>query len=353
MIKVAKDKLLVACSALLILAGVAAACTPATAQTAANSLPPSTAQVVQTTLIETRTVTGELGYGEPVPISATGSGTLTWIAPVGSTVARGEPLFRVDEQPVVAFYGEVPMYRTLEEGAEGADVRQLQENLVELGYSGISVNGVYTPATARAVRAWQADLGLPVTGTVEPGQVVFTPGPLRIAGHMARVSDAIRGAPVLSYTGLDRLVTVQLSVTDRALAVEGQTVTVTVPGVGAVEGEISEVGAVFTAPSGVGGAGSAASDVRIEVAVTIADQEALGSLDAAPVDVGFVSQERADVLAVPVAALLALAEGGYGVEVVDGDTTRIVPVRTGMFAAGWVEVSGEGIAEGMMVGVPR
>jgi len=59
------------------------------------------------------------------------------------------------------------------------------------------------------------------------------------------------------------------------------------------------------------------------------------------------------VLAVPVAALLALPEGGFGVEIVEGNTTRIVAVKTGMFAAGRVEVSGEGIAEGMKVGVPK
>ena len=134
---------------------------------------------------------------------------------------------------------------------------------------------------------------------------------------------------------------------DQALAIEGRKVTITVPGRKAVEGEISEVGTVVRAQED-------APDARIiEVTVTITDQEALGSLDAAPADVDFVSEERKDVLAVPVAALLALAEGGFGVEIVDGDTTRIVAVKTGMFAAGRVEVSGEGIAEGVRVGVPK
>jgi membrane fusion protein, multidrug efflux system len=95
------------------------------------------------------------------------------------------------------------------------------------------------------------------------------------------------------------------------------------------------------------------SDARVEVTVTIANQKALGPLVAAPVDVDFVSGVRQDVLVVPVAALLALPKQGFGVQVVEGDATRIVPVRTGMFAAGQVEVSGPGIAEGMSVGVPR
>jgi membrane fusion protein, multidrug efflux system len=275
-----------------------------------------------------------------IQIRAAGSGMLTWIAPVGSTVMRGETLFRVDEQPVSALYGSVPMYRTLRVGMEGADVQQLQENLAELGYGGFDVDGIYTWATAEAIRVWQADLGLPETGTVKPGEVVFMPGPTRIAEHSARIGDAIGNSPVLSYTGLDRLVTVQLRVADLPLAAEGWEVTVTVPGQGSVTGKISRVASVVR-------------DSAIEVTVTIADQGTLGSLDAAPVDVEFVSEERADVLTVPVAALLALVEGGYGVEVVDGNTTRIIAVRTGMFAAGRVEVSGEGIAEGVTVGVAR
>jgi membrane fusion protein, multidrug efflux system len=244
------------------------------------------------------------------------------------------------ELPVVALYGVVPMHRTLHVGAEGPDVRQLQENLAELGYAGFAVDGRYTEATAEAVRAWQAGMGLLTTGAVEPGQVVFTPGPVRIAEHAARAGDALRGTAVLSYTGTTRLVNVELRVSDLALAAEGRKVSVTVPGMGAVEGEISRVG-------------TAVSNGSIEVTVTISDQGALGPLTAAPVEVGFASQERADVLAVPVSALLALAEGGYGVEIVDGGTTRVVAVRTGMFAAGRVEVSGEGIAEGVTVGVPR
>jgi multidrug efflux pump subunit AcrA (membrane-fusion protein) len=71
------------------------------------------------------------------------------------------------------------------------------------------------------------------------------------------------------------------------------------------------------------------------------------------VDVDFVSAQRENVLAVPVVALLALAEGGYGVEIIEGDTSRIVAVKTGIFADGQVEVSGKAIAEGMRVGVPR
>jgi peptidoglycan hydrolase-like protein with peptidoglycan-binding domain len=340
--------------------------------TANAGLPPATTEVTRTTLVETTTVSGTLGYGDPVPISAAERGTITWIAPVGSTVKRGEILFKIDERPVVDLYGSLPLYRTLQDGTKGADVKELESNLADLGYTGFTVDDTYTPATAEAVDTWQARLGLPVTGSVEPGQVVFTQWAVRIAAHTARVGDTAGsdmgagGASVLSYTSTARRVAVELEVADWALAVRGRAVTVTVPGRGAVKGKITRVGTVVTAqgttPDGTTAAGGtspdvgsspAASNASIEVTVTIADQKALGPLDAAPVDVDFVSDKRADVLAVPVAALLALAKSGFGVQVVDGDTTRIVPVRTGMFAAGQVEISGKGIAEGVRVGIAK
>ncbi|MGI9121181.1 MAG: hypothetical protein ACR2G7_13870 [Acidimicrobiales bacterium] len=55
----------------------------------------------------------------------------------------------------------------------------------------------------------------------------------------------------------------------------------------------------------------------------------------------------------PRQALVALAEGGYGLEVADGAARRYVRVETGLFAEGMVEVSGDGLAEGMRVVVPR
>jgi membrane fusion protein, multidrug efflux system len=135
-----------------------------------------------------------------------------------------------------------------------------------------------------------------------------------------------------------------------ALAEEGRGVPIRLSGGGVVDGQIAEV-AIVTGGETANQPGG--SEPSVQVTVTIADQTALGALDAAPVEVEFASAERPDVLTVPIAALLALAEGGYGVEIIEGDTTRIVPVSTGMFASGRVEISGEGIVEGVTVGVAR
>jgi len=135
-------------------------------------------------------------------------------------------------------------------------------------------------------------------------------------------------------------VTVPLSVGDYALAAVGRPVTLTLPDDSEVEGTISELGSVVT-------------DGAIAVTITVADQAALGGLEVASVDVEFVSEGRDDVLSVPITALLARPEGGFAVELVAEGTSTLVPVDTGLFAAGRVEISAETIAEGMLVGVPR
>jgi hypothetical protein len=154
------------------------------------------------------------------------------------------------------------------------------------------------------------------------------------------------------------MVTADLDIDQIALAHPGARVTVTLPTSATVAGTIGSVGAVLTAPPAADASGGAASDAAgsggaqtptAPITCTVADQRALGRLDAAPVRVALTSQRRADVLAAPVTALLALREGGYGLRLVQAGERRIVPVRTGLFAGGLVEVSGTGLAPGVVV----
>ena len=68
-----------------------------------------------------------------------------------------------------------------------------------------------------------------------------------------------------------------------------------------------------------------------------------------------VTAEIADAeLTVPVTALLALAEGGYALEVLQADGTfALVGVEIGTFADGLVQVRGEGLTEGTEVAVAQ
>ena len=61
---------------------------------------------------------------------------------------------------------------TLEEGSSGEKVRQMQEqlNVIAEAYPAlrkITADGIYGPATERAVRDFQSVFGLPVTGKVD------------------------------------------------------------------------------------------------------------------------------------------------------------------------------------------
>jgi hypothetical protein len=68
------------------------------------------------------------------------------------------------------------------------------------------------------------------------------------------------------------------------------------------------------------------------------------------VQVSLVTQSVRNVLAVPVTALLALAGGGYGVELAGPNgRDRLVGVTTGLFANTLVEVSGPDIRAGLKV----
>jgi peptidoglycan hydrolase-like protein with peptidoglycan-binding domain len=314
-----------------------------------STLPPATAKVTRITLTETEDVDGTLAYGATTTVNGHGNGTVTWLPTAGSTVDRGETLYTVDNKSVILLYGSLPLYRALSPGTEGSDVKQFEQNLEALGYKGFTVDEKYSSATATAVREWQDDLGLTRTGVVEPGQVVYAPVAIRVSEQKAQVGDAA-GGPILTYTGTTREVTVALDVSKQSLVKTGTAVTIQLPGGKAVSGTVSSVGSVATTTPAEDGR---TSSTTIDVTVTVADQSSLGTLDKAPVEVRVVASQRKDVLTVPVSALLALAEGGYGVQVVDGGSTKIVSVKTGLFAGGRVEVTGDGITTDTVVGVPK
>jgi peptidoglycan hydrolase-like protein with peptidoglycan-binding domain len=297
-------------------------------------------------LVERETFDGSLGFADEQALANERAGTITWIADEGSTIRRGDPLYEVDERPVSLMFGELPAYRALSSGLEGRDVRQLQRNLLALGFDDggdLEVNGEFDADTTEAVRDWQEDLGLDRTGVVELGDVVFAPGPRRMGEHALEVGSSAAGQ-VATITSLRRTVTIALDASDQDLVSTGDRVRVELPGGERVAGRIGDVGKVAQSDPR-----DAAAEPTVEVTVRLIGRVKT-DLDQAPVDVD-VQTSRADgVLAVPVEALLALAEGGYGLEVVNAPgRTHLVAVDTGTFADGWVEVSGTDISEGLEV----
>jgi peptidoglycan hydrolase-like protein with peptidoglycan-binding domain len=319
---------------------------PADGPTSTGSTPTATADITEQTLIDRENHDGTLGHGDATTISSRREGTVTGLPAQGATIGRGKAIFRLDDKPVTLLYGPLPAYRTLSTGVKGADVKQFERNLRALGYRGFTVDRTYSRATAGAVRDWQEDLDLPETGTVDTNQIRYAAGPVRVDSLSTQVGSVVGpGAAVQKVTGTSPLATVRLEASAGRLAERGAAVQVTLPDDRVVPGRIVEVATVVS-PGEDGAPDTTGFQVTIRFAA------AVESVGAAAVTVAFTAGERPNVLAVPVAALLALAEGGYGVQVVDGGTTRIVAARTGLFADGKVEIGGSGLRAGMKVAVP-
>ncbi|MET0491625.1 MAG: peptidoglycan-binding protein [Actinoplanes sp.] len=302
--------------------------------------PPATTTVRRQTLAESVTVDGELGYGVPVPMKSGAAGTVTWLPKEGSTIKRGGTVLRADNRRLVLLNGVLPVYRPLSPGVEGPDVLQFERNLSALGYDGFTVDDEYSSATADAVRRWQKKLQLPRTGTVDTSWVLVATGTIRVAELKVRVGDPAAGA-ILTYTGAGSVVVVDAKADDAGWATPGAKVSVALPDGKKVAGTVRHVGAKATAKDG--------DDPTVPVTIALKNP---GALRESPVEVTYTGEQRKNVLTVPVAALLALAEGGYGLQIVENGASRYLPVKVGMFADGRAEVSGAGLADGMTVGMP-
>jgi hypothetical protein len=291
-------------------------------------------------------------------------------------------VYAVSNQPVPLMYGSVAAYRAFYLGMpDGADVGELTHDLIALGYgAGLTQSNHFSSATATAVERWQTALGMPATGQVLLGQVVFEPGPIRVTSVTPSVGAALGGGggsggsggggTVLTATSTTPVVTVNLNVTQEYLVKPGDAVTVVLPdGTSTVGGHVETVGNVAVCPGGGGsgsGNGSGAADQSpcsssgsnnnstptVTVTIGLDSTPPGATLDQAPVNVDITTQRADDVLAVPVNALLALEGGGFGVEVVDGSTTHLVGVTTGLYSNTLVQISGSGITAGTLVEVP-
>jgi hypothetical protein len=320
--------------------------------------PPATQPVLREDVSSTTPVSATLGYAASYVVRGQG-GALTWLPAAGQVIRQGQVLYRVDNgSPVVLLYGPVPAWRTLDEGLTGADVTQLNHDLVALGYaSGPDIGslgwGYFSWETAIGVQRMESALGVSSPpGSLPLGSVVFEPGAIRVTSVLGSLGGPGVG-PVLAATSDRHVVTVPVSSAQETEVTAGDPVTVTLPDGASTPGKISFVGTVASGP---------ASDATIQVTVALTHPSAAGTLDQAPVTV-YITTARSPgpVLTVPVGALLAQpakgdgeASGSYAVEVTGaGGTRRLVPVTVGIFDdnSGMVQVTGA-LTPGERVVVP-
>lgn len=320
----------------------------------------SLAPVKQQNLSAQTQVSGKLGFAGAYTVIGQAPGIVTWLPAIGQVVKQGEVLYRVDGEPVVLLYGDTPAYRDLTAGAlasdvTGADVRQLNAALVSLGYADSAdldpASDQFDWETTQAVKKLQATLGLEQTGSLKLGQVVFLPSAIRITELQASLGAPLPpGGTVAKATSTTPLVTVNLSPSLQSRVKKGDAVSITMPNLTTAKGAVSSVGTVAQSSSPDGAGGSA----TIPVQITLDDPSAAAGLDEAPVLVSITTATADDALTVPVTALLALAGGGYAVEVVDASQVHhLVAVTPGLFddGAGLVQVTGD-LKPGEQVVVP-
>ncbi|MGW2211916.1 peptidoglycan-binding protein [Streptomyces sp. NPDC001781] len=368
--------------------------------------------VVRTDLSGSREMQGMLGYDSTRTIRSAGEGRVTWLPDRGATVERGRPLYRVDERPAVIFYGSTPLYRRLDTlGSVGRDIRVVADNLRALGYdigaqpapgtvvrqqapadapapvttgtghgettppAGSSPSpdggagqgtaasqggspspgpsqsavqegdGVLTSSLMSAIKRWQKDVGMAQTGILGFSDVVVTKSAVRVSDVLAQPGDEAPG-DLMTVTATTKSVTVPVESLDMGSIKSGQRVTVVLPDRTTIPGRVAAISTIVQGRQGGQGESGGAGQTKTDVTVSLDDPHSARSIDSAPVQARFQGESKENVLAVPVGALLALREGGYAVRFSGG---RLVPVDTGMFAQGLVEISGQGVSEGMKV----
>jgi peptidoglycan hydrolase-like protein with peptidoglycan-binding domain len=326
---------------------------PASSGTGANQYKTSVATVTRQTLVSQINLNATLGDSGSYTVSNQGTGTVTWLPAVGHVVRRGKQAYGLDGAPVVLLYGNVPSYRTLSEGMTGPDVRELNQNLIALGYAakaGLLPLRDFSANTALALEQYQTALGITSpTGALTLGQAVFLPTAAKITawGTGVALGAAVTpGEALMTATSATPVATISLDPSQEGEVKLGDHVGVTLPDGTTTRGVISAVGKVATT--------NAAGVTSVPVTVSLRHPQAAGGLSQAPVTVKVTTGKVSNVLVVPVDALQAQAGGGYAVEVIGPHGHHLAHVSVGIFdtAAGLVQVSGAGLAPGQRVVVP-
>ena len=316
----------------------------ADAEAAGAEEPPTLVEVVQRDLDRTEELDGTVEYGDATPLVLAATGTLTGLPGVGDVIEPGEVIAEVDGQPIIAVSGPTPLWRTLGAGVDdGTDVLHVEYVLAAMGYADahdMTVDEEWTSATTETVEDFQEDHGQEDDGRIDLGEVVFIDGPVRVHNVAGALGQQASEAGI-EVTSPERAVRVDLPVDDAELMAVGDGVEVELATGEVLPATVTSIGAVETADDG-------SSTLPVTLRVEGAD----GLADRSPVTVLIEIEAAEGVLAVPVEALLALAEGGYAVERVGaGGATELVGVELGVFADGMVEVTGE-LTPGDEVAIP-
>lgn len=304
----------------------------------------STVEATTADLLEEVEWPGTLDFTGRTSVVRT-SGIVTGVVELGTTIERGGTLVEIDGEPVVLFIGETPFYRTMSEDVEGPDVFELETNLVALGFdpdNTVTIDESFTYNTELMVERWQQAAGVEVTGIVEAdaGTVVGSPMVL-LSGP--DVGDHGNGVLLELAPPSDMVVTVPVALTDADEWTVGDQATVVLADETTFDAVVQTIGTEITTDND-----GATLNVTLE---PLGDTTGLFDGE---VTVTTIGAEIRGATVVPTRALVALAEGGFAVEVADEvGAARLVGVEIGAFDDGIVEIVAGDLSPGDAVVVPQ
>lgn len=301
-------------------------------------------------------VTVPAGDSSPIVTSAD-------VAP-GEAITSGTLLGRVSGRPLIALDLPFSLYRTINAGDTGDDVRALQSALKNIGFYYDDIDGHYGASTADAVKRLYGRLGVSAPTPEESSSNEqkegesssqnaqrLTPAPaaefVAISGTASVAEIASVGAilgenvPFATLRIGATVAMARISVADAEAFTAGTQVYVldTASGEMLSEGVIASVSEFKSADSDAG-----AALPGYDVVVNLSNTEGLS--DGTKVRVrASEAVEATRALAVPVTALRE--EGGHTYVILDEDGAH-VPVDVGLVLDGYAQITGD-IAEGVSV----
>lgn len=302
------------------------------------------AEVIRKDLVQTKSLTGTLGYGEQRSFPTNSTGIVTALPTEGEIIGFGDVLFHIDNEPVLLFEGPIPQYRPFRLNmADGPDVQQLEQNLATYDFAAdfdLTVDEDFTSITRDLIEELQLGLGADDTGRIDLGRIVFSATPVRVGAVNVELGQSVGPQTVLvSVTESEQRITMDLDADDRSLVAVGTVVDLELPDGTIVLGRVSEIADIATRTGNQ--QNGAVGDPTIEVTVVFAEDIPEDLFDAAPVEIIVTEDVSAGVLTVPVPALIAMSGGGHAVELVVQGGTQLIPVELGDFVDEIVEVKGD------------
>ncbi|MFK8022621.1 MAG: peptidoglycan-binding protein [Ilumatobacter sp.] len=278
------------------------------------------------------------------------SGDIELLVDDGDVLATGDVVYTVDNTPITVLVGDESIDRELGLGVDpGDDVRMLEEMLASIGYDAggdLLVDDRFDEDTQQAVENWQEDLGnafdeaaTDVDGEVSPADVFVVPSGTSVGSIVDHGTDVLASGSALWTSAsptVERIVESSIEVSDQERLALGTVIDVEFPGGEIVQGTVTDV-ADATTIDPMDPDAEATLGIEIELDAV---PESVAALNEVDVVVKVVDELAAGVVVVPASALIALGDGSFAVEALTTTGTTLVPVTTGMFSDGWVEVAG-------------